>query len=392
MTEVLRTRLNRLQRAGLTLGALGVVACGLGVPANARQFFISYLTGYTFWIGLSLGCLGVAMIHHLTGGRWGFVTRRFLEAGFMTLPLMALLFIPLIFGLNELYSWARPDVVAASETLPRKIPYLNAPAFVARAVGYFSVWLALAFCLRKWSLQQDATTDPAPTMRLRSLSGPGIVLYPLTGTFALVDWVMSIEPEWYSSIFPVILLIGQVLTAFAFVTLLLATGQIQSPFCAVVNRTHFHDLGILLLAFVVFWTYVSFSQLLIIYSGNLPREIDWYLHRIAGGWKWVVGLLALFHFFVPFFLLLFRVMKQNVTRLAMIAGLIFNMHVVAMFWLIQPSFFPRGMRVHWLDAAALLGLGGFWIAVFAANLKRYALLPRNDPRIEYSVSEWANAK
>ncbi len=392
MNEVVRAKLSRLQRIGLFVGAIGLVACGLGLALQPRQFFSSYLIGYAFWLGLSLGCFGVTMIHHLTGGRWGFVTRRFLEAGFMTLPLMAALFIPLLFGLRELYPWTNSEIVAASEVLQRKAIYLNAPWFYARTAIFFALWLGMAFLLRKWSLQQDATPDPAPTIRLRTLSGPGIVIYALTATFAFVDWVMSIEPKWFSTIFPVIIVIGQILTAFAFVTLLLAWFRNEPPFRDVVVTKHFHDLGNLLLAFVVFWTYVSFSQFLIIYSGNLPREIDWYLHRIAGDWKWVVGLLALFHFFVPFFLLLFRLMKQSVARLATIAALIFGVHIVEVFWVIKPSFFPDGVTIHWLDFAAVLGLGGVWLALFARNLNRHALLPQNDPRTEYATTQLAHAK
>jgi hypothetical protein len=391
MNEIIRSRLNRLQRTSLVLGLLGLCACCLGAAVNGRQFFISYLVGYTFWLGLSLGCFGVAMIHHLTGGRWGFVTRRFLEAGFMTLPLMALLFIPLLFGLPDLYPWARPDAAAVSETLRQKTVYLNVPWFCARTAAFFAIWLWMAFCLRKWSLQQDASADPAATIKLRTLSGPGLVIYPLTATFAFVDWIMSTEPRWYSTIFLVIVLFSQILTAFAFVTLLLAWLREQTPFSEVTTRTHFHDLGNLLLTFVIFWTYVSFSQLLIIYSGNLPREIDWYLFRIAGGWKWVIGMLALFHFFVPFFLLLFRVMKQNVARLAAIAGLIFAGNIVEVYWTIEPAFFRTGAHVHWLDAAAVLGLGGVWLALFSANLKRHPLLPQNDPRIQYAIAQPAHA-
>lgn len=391
MNEIIRSRLDCLQRKGLVLGLLGLGACCLGAAVNSRQFFISYIVGYTFWLGLSLGCLGVAMIHHLTGGRWGFVTRRFLEAGFMTLPMMALLFIPVLFGLSDLYPWARPGDVAASETLRQKAVYLNVPWFCARTVFFFAIWLWMAFCLRRWSLQQDTSADPAPTIKLRALSGPGIVIYPLTATFAFIDWIMSIESRWYSTIFLVIMLIGQILIAFAFVTMLLAWLREQPPFREAATRTHFHDLGNLLLAFVIFWTYVSFSQLLIIYSGNLPREIDWYLFRIAGGWKWVIGLLALFHFFVPFFLLLFRVMKQKIARLAAIAALIFAIHIVEVYWIIEPSFFRTGIHVHWLDAAAVAGLGGAWLVLFCANLKARALLPQNDPRIEYSIAQPANA-
>jgi hypothetical protein len=391
MTESLRGQLNRVQRAGLVVGLAGLALCGVGAAFNARQFFISYLFGYTFWLGLSLGCLGVAMIHYLAGGRWGFVTRRFLEAGFMNLPLMALLFVPLLFGLRELYPWARPGDVAASTVLQHKQIYLNLPAFVGRAAFFFLVWIVMAFLLRKWSLQQDTSADPQATVRMRTLSGPGIVIYPVTATFAFVDWIMSIEPAWYSTMFMVIVLIGQVLTAFALVTMLLTRVQFQEPFAEVVTHRHFHDLGNLLLAFVVFWTYVSFGQLLIIYSGNLPREIDWYLHRIAGNWKWWVVILGLFHFFVPFFLLLFRDVKRNASRLAAVAALIFAVHLAAVFWLVAPTFFPQDIHLHWLDVAAPLGLGGLWVAGFAASVKKCALLPANDPRIDYAIISAAHA-
>lgn len=393
MNEPLLAQLNRVQRISLAIGGVALVVCALGAALETHQFFVSYLCAYTFWLGLSLGCLGVAMMHHLTGGRWGFATRRFFEAGFMTLPLMALLFIPLLFGLRELYPWARPAEVAASEILQQKQAYLNVPGFVGRAVLFFAVWIALALLLRKWSLAQDTTAETRPTVRLRALSGPGIVIYPLTGTFAFVDWIMSIEPKWYSSIFPVIVLIGQVLSAFAFVILLLAWCREREPFGAVVTSTHFHHLGNLLLAFVIFWTYVSFGQLLIIYSGNLPHEIEWYLRRIEGSWRWLIVFLVVFHFVVPFFLLLFRGTKRSASRLAAIAALVLGVHVVAVFWVIAPAFHHHGIRVHWLDFAAVLGVGGIWMALFVINLKSKALLPRNDPRIEYSLpSSLANAK
>ena len=254
-----------------------------------------------------------------------------------------------------------------------------------------ALWLATAFLLRKWSLQQDATPDVRPTIRMRTLSGPGVVIYPLTGTFAFVDWVMSIEPEWFSTIYLVIILAGQVLSAFAFVTLLLFCFRDDAPFRGVVSRTHFHHLGNLLLTFVIFWTYVSFSQLLIIYSGNLPQEINWYMHRIAGGWKWIVGTLALFNFFLPFFLLLFRVMKQKPIRLAVIAALIFCAHAVEVYWLVEPTFCPTAWQIHWLDFTACLGIGGLLLGVFACIVKRHALLLVNDPRIEYSIAEPSHA-
>jgi len=392
MNDTLHPLLNRVQKVALTVAGIGIVLSCVGVAHDQHNFFVSYLVSYTFWLGLSLGCLGVAMIHHLTGGGWGFVTRRFLEAGFMTLPLMTLLFLPLLGDLPALYSWARPEAVAASVILQKKQHYLNIPGFVVRAIIFFLVWNIFAWLLRKWSLRQDTTDDVMPTIRMRTLSGPGIVIYPLTATFAFVDWVMSVDVEWYSTMFPVIILIGQVLTAFAFITILLAVARNHLPFQTVVMTDHFHDLGNLLLAFVAFWTYVCFGQLLVTYSGNLPLEIAWYLRRIAGSWRWLILFIAAFHFFVSFFLLLFREMKRREARLAGIAALIFVMQALAIFWTIVPAFRLDGVRVCGTDFAVFFGMGGLWLAMFAAALTRQRLLPQNDPRIEFSISGTANAK
>src|SRR5882724_6311741 len=372
--------------AGIAAGISGLSLCATAALAGSPQFFISYLFGYLFWLGLALGCLGAAMIHYLTGGRWGDVTRRLLEAGFMTLPLMALLFAPILFGLNHLYPWARAADVAADKILQNKAAYMNIPAFYGRTVFYFAVWIILAGTLRTWSLQQDQTADVTPTRWMRTLSGPGIVIYPLTVTFAYIDWVMSIEPDWYSTIFPVIICIGQILAAFAFVTCLLAWFKNHQPLCEVVTATQFQHLGNLLLAFVMFWAYASFSQFLIIWSGNLPNEIVWYRHRMAGNWKWIVWFLVLFHFLLPFFLLLFRASKQRAGPLAMLAGMILAARMVDVFWLVNPSFYHSGIQFHWLDFAALFGMGGLWIAMFIAMLKRGALLPHNDPRIQLAAA------
>jgi hypothetical protein len=246
--------------------------------------------------------------------------------------------------------------------------------------------------LRKWSLQQDKTTDVAPTIRLRTLSGPGIVIVPLLATFGFVDWIMSIEPAWFSTVFAVVLLSGQILNAFAFAIILLAWFQPLPPFREVVTEKHFHDLGNLLLTSVMFWTYVAFSQFLIIYSGNLPHEIGWYLHRIAGDWKWLASFIALFHFFIPFFVLLFRAAKKNIRILAAMAVLIFAVHALEVFWMIAPTFYADGIKIHWTDFAAWLGLGGIWLGVFFANLKRHPLLAKNNPPVENPILQNANAK
>jgi hypothetical protein len=386
MNEMLLARLNLLQRIGLALGTAASIVCGVDAFLDPQQFFISYLFSYLFWLGLSLGCLCVAMIHHLTGGRWGDVTRRFLEAGYLTLPLMAVFFLPILAGLRILYPWARLADVAQSEILRHKAHYLNTAGFVARAIFFFAVWIWMALLLRKWSRQQDQTADLTPTLRARALSGPGVVIYALTVTFAWVDWLLSLEPDWYSTMALVIICAGQILAAFAFVILLLGWFRDQPPYSQVVAAGQFHHLGNLLLTFVMFWTYVCFGQLLIIWSGNLPHEIVWYLRRIAGHWKWVACFLAFFNFFLPFFLLLFRGAKENDRPLRILAALVFLCQIVNAYWLVEPSFYQTGVHIHWMDLAAPIGVGGLWLGMFAASLRRTALLTRNDPRISYSFA------
>jgi len=375
--------------------AAGILFLAAGIPGaifDRHAFFVSWLFAFVFWLGLSLGCLNVAMMHYLTGGRWGNVTRRFLEAGYMTLPAMAICFVPLLFGLHILYPWARPEDVAADRILQQKAAYENFSGFLLRAILFFGSWIVIAARLRRYSLQQDATVDPAPTIKLRTLSGPGIVLVPLTMTFASVDWIMSIEPAWFSTIFGVILLSGQVLAALAFIIILLAQIQSHPPLPTVTTPKHFHDLGNLLLAFVMFWTYVAFSQFLVVYSGNQPREIGWYLHRVDGTWKWLIGLVALFHFFTPFFLLLFRAIKTSRRALVTIAAMILVVHVADIFWIIMPTFYPGGISIHWTDFTAWLGMGGIWLAIFFTRLAGHPLVAQNDPRQENTLLKTADAK
>jgi hypothetical protein len=387
MNDDLQSRLNRFRLLALGIGVIGLVSCMVGAFFDTPRFFVSYLFGYLFWLGLALGCFAVTMIHHLTGGRWGQVTRRFQEAGFMTLPVMALLFVPIFFGLKYLYQWAQPAKVAADTVLQHKHAYINPTLFIVRAIFFFGVWIVMAFFLRRWSLKQDKTTDVTPTRRLRTLSGVGIVIYALTVTFAYVDWVMSIEADWYSTMFPVIICIGQILTTYAFSIMVLNYFSKYQPISETITTTiQFHHLGNLLLTFVMFWTYISFGQLLIIWSGNLPHEIIWYLHRIAGDWKAVVWFLFLFHFFLPFFLLLFRASKRNPRTLVKLAAIVFVAHMVDVYWMISPSFHPTGISISWMDFAAPIGMGGIWIAVFISNLKGPLLIPQNDPRVEYALA------
>lgn len=383
-------KLYRLKTTGLLVGILGLVLCCVGCAFDHGPFYVSYLFAFLFWTSLSLGCLYCGMIHYLTSGKWGFSARRILEAGYMTLPLMALLVIPVFFGIHELYPWARPETVLSDKILRQRAAYENPPLYIIRTLVFFGIWILIARALRRWSLRQDTTTDPMPTIRMRTLSGPAVAIVPLTASFAFLDWAMTVEPEWNSTIFPVIQLAGQMLIAITFIIVLLAWTRNDAPFSGFPEKP-FRDLASLLLAFVLFWTYVAFSQVLLIYSANLPHEIGWYLRRIANDWIWIVGLLGVFHFFAPFVLLLFRAVKENVRALAIIATFVFAIHAVETFWVIAPAFYPR-FEIHWTDFAAWFGIGGIWLAVFAGNLDRHPLLARNDPRTEHLIAETAHAK
>ena len=378
--------IDRVRKPALIAGVIALAACAAGAFLSPSAFFRAYLFAYVFFTGLSLGCLAVVMLHHSTGGAWGIPIRRMLESGTRTLPLIAVLFIPIALGMKHLYPWARPEEVAKDHLLQAKEAYLNVPFFLARTVVYFAVWLAVAYFLNRWSLEQDRGGSPALSRKLQLISAGGLVLYGLTMTFASIDWVMSLEPRWFSTMYGVLYIAGQALNALAFVTALLVLLSRQPPFAGYVGSRHFHDLGKLLLAFVMFWSYVAFAQYLIIWAGNLPEEIPWYLRRLSGGWGWVGAALVVLHFALPFLLLLPESANRNPRLLASVASLVVAMRLVDVFWLVRPVFSQAGeapvtarFQIHWLDFAAAIGIGGLWLAVFLWQLEERPLLPVNDP-------------
>jgi hypothetical protein len=377
--------LRRAQKLALLVGILGLVACFLRF--DARQAFQSYLLGYVFWILLPLGSLAILMLHHLVGGGWGFVIRRLLEAATRTFPVMAVLFVPLLFGIGELYPWADLDQVASDPHLEHKTPYLNQGFFVTRAVLYFVIWGALTLALNRWSARQDNTDDPALVRRLQGLSGVGLVLFGLTTTFASIDWVMSLEPLWFSTIFGAIFIVGGTLSALLVMILTLAALHRQAPLDKVVTPTHFHDLGKLLLTFVMLWAYIAFSQYLIIWSGNTAEEAAWYVKRQEGGWQHVALILIVFHFAVPFILLLSRQRKRQARSLARLAWGLLLLRFVDVFWLVCPAFRPSVFVLDWLDIVAPVGIGGIWTAFFLRELNKRPLLPLKDPRFEPMLAD-----
>jgi hypothetical protein len=386
VSEGMAARIDSLQRAGLASGAVGLLACVAGGFADASQAYRSYLFAFLFWAGVSVGCLSISMINHLTGGMWGLVIRRLLEAGTRTLPLVTLLFVPIALGLPRIYVWARPEVVATDALVQRKSLYLNPAFFLGRAVFYFAVWNLLAALMNRWSLALDSGPDRPTERRLRGLAGLGLVLLGLTITFSSVDWAMSLDPHWYSTMYGILFMVGQVLSALSLMILAVAGLGAERPLSDVIRPGAVHDLGKLLLAFVMLWTYIHLSQFLIVWSGNLPEEIPWYIRRSQGGWLYLALVLVLFHFALPFLLLLSRELKRNARSLALVAAALFAAHVLETFWLVGPDLGGHGehavgVAFHWLDVAAILGVGGVWLLGFARQLKTRAIVPVGDPDI-----------
>jgi hypothetical protein len=378
--------LGRLERSGLAVGGLFLLALAAGFALDRVQFFRSYLFGWLFWVGIGVGCLGLAMLNHLTGGLWGLVPRRFHEAAARTLPAMALLFVPVLLGASSLYTWAKPEAVAADELLQKKALYLNLPFFAARALVYFAVWWLLAWLVSSWSRRQDGGADPARAARLRGLSAVGLVLLSLTTTFAAVDWGMSLAPHWFSTIYGVLFIVGWTLSALSFTIVLMACLAGEEPFTRALQPVTVHDLGKLLLAFTMLWGYVNLSQFLIIWSGNISEETPFYLQRLQGGWQVVAALLLVFHFALPFALLLSRPLKRNARTLGSVAALMLLMQLIDLFWLIGPDLVGHGhqdvpLRVHWMDLAAALGLGGLWLHLFARQARTAPVLPEGEPEV-----------
>ena len=387
--EKIPPEVDRFQRRALIVGAAGVAICLLGGVFDWTQFFRSYLVAYVFWIGIALGCFAILMLQHMSGGAWGLVIRRLLESATRTFPLLALLFLPIALGMRSVFIWAEP-YTGADETLrhalDHKQPYLNVTFFLIRAVFYFAVWIVVSHFLNKWSLEQDRTRHRPLTTRFQALSAPGLVLYGLTVTFASVDWIMSLEPQWFSTIFGILVMGGQGLAAMAFIIAAVVLLSRYKPLSQVIKPSHLHDLGKLMLAFLMLWAYFGFSQFLIIWSGNLPEEIPWYVRRLQSSWKWVGLALVVLQFALPFVLLLSRDLKRNARSLVIVATAVIVMRLVDLIWLTAPEFHAGGFRIHWMDLIMPIGLGGLWLAYFAHQLKTRPLLPIGDPYLEEALA------
>jgi hypothetical protein len=388
--------LEALRSKALVVGAVGLVACGIGFVVDRDHLFRSWLVAYLLFLGIALGSLGLLMIQHLSGGAWG-VFRRVFEASSRTLPLLALLFLPVVLGMGSLYPWMHPEHVQSDEVLRHKALYLNTPFFLARTLVYFAGWIFIAWTLTRWSRRQDEG-DASVTMRIQYLCGGGLVFYAFAATFAAIDWIMSINPHWYSTLFGFIFIGGQGLAALSFTIVISAVLVRHSPMEQVFKPSHFHDLGKLSLAFVMLWAYFNFSQFMLTYAANLVEEIPYFISRINHGWQYLAVFLVIFHFAVPFLLLLSRDLKRTPYRLVWVAAALLVIRYVDLFMLVSPEFDVTGANlhllagehesrifVHWLDFAAPLAVGGLWLWMFITQLMQRPLLAFADPYLREAL-------
>jgi hypothetical protein len=384
--DSLTDRIGQWQRTSLLIGIAAALLLTTGFLFDRGQALRSYLFAYLYWIGMGLGSMGILLLHHTVGGKWGMVIRRMCEAASRTLPYMALLLIPILLSIPTLYPWARPEAVHDAN-IQAKAAYLNVPFFLVRVPIYFLIWTFYAWRLSKWSAEQDQTGDVSLIGKMRAVSAPGLVVFTFITTFAFIDWVMSLEPNWFSTIYGVMFLVGQVLESFAFVIALVIVLSRQSPLKEYVTAQHLHDLGNMMFAFMVLWAYLSFSQFLIIWAGNLPEETPWYLRRLRGGWGWVALTLVVFHFATPFVLLLMRKTKRHADRLIKVCLLMIVIRIVDVYWVVEPAFYQQQLRIHWLDFVTPFAVGGLWLALFFWQLKSRPLVPWKDPRLQGAPRE-----
>ncbi len=365
----------------------GIGAIVLAVT-RTDEFYRGYLLGFMCWLGVALGSMAILMIRHLTGGGWGMVIRRILGAAMRTLPLLAILFIPMIIAViqHRIYPWLMPlDAIQSAhirEHLEKhsfiKDQYLNVGGFITRAVIYFVIWNVLSFLLSFWSKQTDGPGAPDNTQKFKAVAGPGLILYGFTISFAAIDWVMSLDPSWISTIFGLIILIGELLSAMCFAIVVERILVNYKPMSEMLKPDFVHDHGKWTLAFIMVWAYFSFSQWLIIWAGNLPSEITFYLLRINNGWGAVALVLVLFHFAIPFAILLSRPFKRNIRKLVWLAVWLMIMRFIDLFWIIEPNF-STSFHITIADIVVPIAIGGFWLAFFFRNLAALPLLPAYDP-------------
>jgi hypothetical protein len=379
ITPELRSDLRQWRTRALMIGGIASVLSAIGFFIDHDQFYRSYLWSYIYVVALAVGPLAWLMLQFVTGGAWGLVIRRPCEAAARTLPLVALMFVPILIGINNLYPWPHKT---HDENLIHKAPYLNTPFFLLRAAIYLGGWMLLSWWLNRNSAIEDERGHEAVHGKFGRVAAPGLIFWAFSVTFMSIDWVMSVDPHWFSTIFGLLFMAGQGLTSLSFLITLMVVLSFRRPMSAVLTPRHLHDLGKLLLALVMVWAYFSFSQFLIIWSGNLPEEIPWYLIRLNNGWGYVALLLVFGHFALPFALLLSRDLKRNFKLLRAIAVFVLCIRCVDLFWMVTPFYRTKSFGVSWMDFTMPAGLIGLWLWYFLTQLEKRPLMPLNAPHLE----------
>ncbi len=380
------------RRLAALAGAIGAAGLLLtlagGFVSGPRRALFAYVVAFTYWLGIAIGALLLLGSLHASNARWSVVLRRFLETVPLVVPVFVVLFVPLVLGMRELYPWSHPATLEGEmlHAVEHKAAYLNASGFVTRAIAYFAIWILVAVLLRAWSVRQDSAGGVTLSRWQRRLGTGSLPFVAFAMTFAAFDWMMSLDPRFYSTIFGVYWFAGSFVSALA-VVIIAATLTRDDPagFGHHMNADHFHAMGKLLLAFVAFWGYIAFSQFMLIWIANIPEEVPWYILRINGGWKWIGAFLALFHFLVPFFVLLQRGVTRNPRRLAWAAAWILFVHWVDLYWLVMPHLFPDGPSPSLLDLFAFAGVGGVAVAFTVFLMRGVPAVPVKDPYLEDSL-------
>ncbi|MBV9267296.1 MAG: hypothetical protein JO061_14085 [Acidobacteriaceae bacterium] len=370
-----------VQRWAGVIGALCLILCCAGYFANPTEFFHSYLFAYLYWMGFTLGGLGILLMNNVVGGRWGASTRSFLIAAMRTLPWMLLLILPFFLGMADIYPWADPKRLHHDPILWHKRHYLNLPFFWIRVAVYFAIWVFWGFRVQRMSDRLDQTGDGAVLLRMRRFSAPGLLIFVMAGTFAYIDWILSADTQFFSTIYGAMILIGDVLQTFALTIVFLVIASKGDRFGGRISSPLLHEIGNMMFAFTIFWTYLSVSQLIIVWPANLPQEIGWYLVRVRGGWTVIAAAVALAMFAIPFLALLSQARKQNPRRLIRVAVWLLFARVVDVFWIVVPTYRTNGFYLYWTDFAAFFGVGGVWLFLYLRFLRERPLYPLRDPRL-----------
>ena len=381
------TGIARAQFPSLILGVVGLVACLVGWFIKPEEFYRAYLPSFLFWFEIGAGALAVLMLQYVTGGAWGVMIRRPLGAAARTMPILALFFVPLVIGLPHIYIWANAEQVAHDHLLQLKQPYLNPTAWTIRAAVYFALWILWAWRLRVLSLQFYEDRAPETELKRRKWAAGGLLMIVVTLTLASVDWIMSLEPKWYSSMFGISFTIGCGLAAFAYVTFLLTQLVRTKAMADILKPSHLRDLGNLMLAFVMLWAYTAFSQFLLIWYANIKEETPYYLVRQHGVWGFVAAVLILFHFFLPFFMLLMRAIKDSPRTIAIVTVVLIAMRYIEIYWLTAPAHYGIRFYFSWMSLAALVGIGGIWFWFLVRQLKGQTIIPIHETWVDEAIRE-----